>query len=67
MVYIDCRQRDVLIKGIKMTDMVKNFREGAESLGQGMQAHGFRKGAEAINLAEIFLKRNIRFDDSDEK
>jgi hypothetical protein len=50
-----------------MTDMVKNFREGAESLGQGMQAYGFRKGAEAINLAEIFLKRNIRFDGSDEK
>jgi hypothetical protein len=50
-----------------MTDMVKDFIGGAESLERGMRAHGFRKGVEAINLTEIFLKRNIRFDGSDEK
>ncbi len=50
-----------------MTDMVKDFKIGAVNLEQGMRAHGFRKGAEAINLTEIFLKRNIRFDGFDEK
>ncbi len=50
-----------------MTDMVKDLRMGAETLEQGMRAHAFRKGAEAINLTEVFLKRNIRFDGSDEK
>lgn len=50
-----------------MTDMVKNLKGGAEFMQQRMQAHGFRKGVEAINLTEVFLKRNIRFDGSDEK
>lgn len=50
-----------------MTDIVKGLNIGANTLEQGMRAHGFRKGAEAINLTEIFLKRNIRFDGSEEK
>ena len=50
-----------------MTDMVKNLNIGTETLEQGMRVNAFRKGVEAINLTEIFLKRNIRFDGSDEK
>ena len=50
-----------------MTDMVKDLRIATQNLEQGMRAHAFKKGAEAINLTEVFLKRNIRFDGVDDK
>ncbi len=49
-----------------MTDMVKKFSVGTENLGADMRAQGFKKGAEAINLAAIFRARNIVFDDNGE-
>ncbi len=44
-----------------MTDMVKDFKVGAMNLEQGMRARSFKKGAEAINLNQIFGARGINF------
>ena len=48
-----------------MTDTLNKFNIGNETLQQGIQAQGFRKGAktvnEAINLAAIFGARGITF------
>ncbi len=48
-----------------MTDMVSKFNVGVESLQQGVKAHGFKKGAEAVNLAAIFQARGITFGATD--
>ncbi|MBQ8041887.1 MAG: hypothetical protein IJ273_01000 [Alphaproteobacteria bacterium] len=44
-----------------MTDMIDKFNVGVEALQQGAKAHGYRKGAEAVNLAAIFQARGITF------
>ncbi|MBQ8293776.1 MAG: hypothetical protein IJX89_00095 [Alphaproteobacteria bacterium] len=44
-----------------MTNMTNIFNAGIEALQQGAKVHGFKKGAEAINLAAIFQKRGITF------
>ncbi|MDW2958325.1 MAG: hypothetical protein R8M37_00755 [Alphaproteobacteria bacterium] len=44
-----------------MTDMIDKFNVGIEALQQGAKAHGYRKGAEAVNLAAIFQARGITF------
>ena len=52
-------------RAFEMTDMIEKFNVGVEALQQGARAHGYRKGAEAVNLAEIFRERGITFCASD--
>lgn len=44
-----------------MTDIIKGLNIGTENLKQDMRASMFRKGAEAINLNQIFGARGINF------
>ncbi len=37
-----------------MTDMVKKFEIGTQTLKQGAKVRGLNKGIEALNIAEIF-------------
>lgn len=48
-------------RAFEMTDMIDKFNVGIEALQQGAKAHGYRKGAEAVNLAAIFQARGITF------
>ncbi len=48
-----------------MTDMVKKFNSGIESLEHGARAHALRRSAEAINLAAIFRARGINFGENE--
>ncbi|MBP3340862.1 MAG: hypothetical protein IKW09_00385 [Alphaproteobacteria bacterium] len=55
----------MLKEAFEMTDMVSKFNVGIDSLQQGGKAHGFKKGAEAVNLAAIFQARGITFGATD--
>ena len=48
-----------------MTDMVNRLNIGMEPQQSSGVARGFRKGAEAINLAAIFQARGITFRPTD--
>lgn len=52
-------------RAFEMTDMIDKFNVGIEALQQGVKAQGYRKGAEAVNLAAIFQARGITFGASD--
>lgn len=48
-----------------MTDTINKFNAGIETLQRGNKVSGFKRGATAINLAEIFQARGITFGTND--
>lgn len=56
-------QGDVFIvtKAFEMTDIVKEYNDGINAIQHGARAHGYRKGIEAVNLAQVFAGFGINF------
>lgn len=54
-----------LKEAFKMTDTINKFNAGIETLQRGNKVSGFKRGATAINLAEIFQARGITFGTND--
>ncbi|MBP3397689.1 MAG: hypothetical protein J6K82_02055 [Alphaproteobacteria bacterium] len=48
-----------------MTDIVKEYNNGINAIQHGARAHGYRKGIEAVNLAQVFAGFGINFGPDD--